>query len=38
MSMDAITIRDCMDMRDKLGKVVIINAGHVTGFTKEGRD
>jgi len=35
MNMDAITLEDCMDMFEKLGKTTIIISGHVIGFQKE---
>ena len=36
MNMDAVTIEDCLDMWDKLGKSVILEDGKVIGFVKGG--
>lgn len=35
MSMESITIQDCLDMFEKKGNVTIIENGTVVGFKKE---
>lgn len=35
MSLENVTIQDCLDMEEKKGKVTVINDGQVVGFVKE---
>lgn len=35
MTLDQVTVQDCLDMYEKLGKAVVLNDGQVIGFEKE---
>lgn len=35
MNLEQITIQDCIDMYEKLGKVVVLEDGQVVRFTKD---
>lgn len=41
MNLEQVTIQDCLDMQEKLGKAVVLEDGQVTGFveiTGSGKD
>lgn len=38
MNLEVITIQDCLDMREKKRRSVVINDGKVVGFTSENEN
>lgn len=37
MNLEAVTVQDCLDMRQRKGMATILAAGHVVGFEEADR-